>query len=40
MRKTHNNGVKHKDNVREYYEKWYKDNFSEIVAAGMKMRGY
>ena len=34
MRKTHNGGVKHKDNVRLYYENWYKENFEAIVAAG------
>ena len=40
VRKTHNNGVKHKDNVREYYEKWYKDHFPEIVAAGTATQTY
>ena len=35
MRKTHNGGVKHKDNVRLYYEGWFKDNFEAIVAAGV-----
>ena len=34
MRRTHNGGVKHKDNVRLYYEDWYKNNFEAIVAAG------
>jgi hypothetical protein len=35
VRKTHNGGRKHKDNVREYFEAWYKDHYDVLVASGI-----
>eukprot|EP00042_Codosiga_hollandica_P021059 m.71325 g.71325 ORF g.71325 m.71325 type:complete len:114 (-) comp50178_c0_seq1:650-991(-) len=37
VRKTHNNGKKHKDNVREYYEEWFKNHFDVLQASGINL---
>jgi U1 small nuclear ribonucleoprotein C len=31
VRKTHCNGRKHKDNVRDYYQKWLEDQVQKLV---------
>jgi hypothetical protein len=35
VRKTHNSGKKHKDNVRAYYQEWYDKNYQKLVESGM-----
>jgi hypothetical protein len=35
VRRTHNTGRKHKDNVRDYYEDWYKAHYDVLVASGI-----
>lgn len=37
MRKTHNSGKKHKDNVRAYYQEWYDKNYQTLVERGMRV---
>ncbi|EDV21424.1 uncharacterized protein TRIADDRAFT_9459, partial [Trichoplax adhaerens] len=36
VRKTHNSGRKHKDNVRLYYQQWYDENIRDQVAQGIQ----
>eukprot|EP00123_Amoebidium_parasiticum_P001136 comp12170_c0_seq1/m.6930 comp12170_c0_seq1/g.6930 ORF comp12170_c0_seq1/g.6930 comp12170_c0_seq1/m.6930 type:complete len:122 (-) comp12170_c0_seq1:85-450(-) len=34
VRKTHNQGRKHRDNVRAYYQKWVEDHQESLAAQG------